>query len=113
MDGLDQERRELVGRLRSIIESAFQTPPPERSFEQQARAAASFPFRWNMALREVRRIAKRHGWEDEIDQALAAAGVPALKFMEPGQLERLLERLRLLEDVLYTPCDPPDAPPAR
>ncbi|HZF99245.1 MAG TPA: hypothetical protein VEY92_13620 [Pseudoxanthomonas sp.] len=113
MDGMDQERRELVGRLRAIIGSAFQAPPPEQSFEQQARPAAAYPFRWNTALQEVRRIARRHGWEDEINQALAETGVPALKYMEAGQLERLLERMRALQDALYTPCDPPDSPPAR
>lgn len=113
MDGLDQERRELVGKLRSIIEAAFQAPPPIQTFEQQARAAASFPFRLHTARRQIRRLAQRYGWDDEVDRALEAAGAPALKYLDPDRLEALLSRLRALEDCLHTPCDPPDAPPAR
>lgn len=113
MDGLDQERRELVGRLRVIIQAAFTAAPPHQTFEQQARAAATFPFRWHTALRQVRRIVKRYGWEDEIERALDESGAPALKYLDPHRLEMLLERLRALEDCIQTPCDPPDAPPAR
>ena len=51
--------------------------------------------------------------EDEIERALDEAGAPALKYLEPGRLESLLDRLRALEDCIQTPCDPPDAPPAR
>ena len=114
-----EEQRELVTRLRAILADAIPRITSqearfdqEMSFSQRARAAA-YPIRWANLIRQVRRLAKRYGWEEEVEQALERAGAPALKYLEPHQLEQLLERLQALEDCIQTPCDPPDAPPAR
>lgn len=82
-------------------------------WETRQRKAAVFPIRRANAIREIGRISVRYGWEAEIDQALMEAGVPAVKYLDADRLEELLVRLHTLVDCLQTPCDPPDAPPAR
>lgn len=114
------ERRLLVAKLRQIMGEAVPLAPvrdhaPLSGAELDAnhRKAAVFPIRRANALREISWLSRRYGWEDEIDRALALAGVPAVKYLDADALEALLAKLHALVDCLQTPCDLPDAPPAR
>ena len=114
------ERRQLVARLRQIMEEAVPLAPvrdhaPLTGAEMDARRrnAAIFPIRRANSLREISRLSRWYGWEGEIDQALARAGVLALKYLDADDLEALLGRLHVLVDALHAGCDLADAPPAR
>lgn len=65
------------------------------------------------ADREIRRIAKWYGWNDEIARALDLAGADSLEALPLAETDQLVDRMKLLEDCVQTGGDAPDAPPAR
>lgn len=110
----DQERRELVGRLRTLVSEAFSREPArDQDFEQPQRQAAAYPYRRRQAMREIGFLVDRWGWRSEVDQVLHETGANGLKSLDVDDLEALLKRLRRFEDALQTAADMPDSPPAR
>jgi hypothetical protein len=114
-----EERRQLVARLRQIMEEAIPvnsntqkrfTPP--RAPEPLDPSGATVSFRRAAVLREIRHLAALYDWQYVVDRALVAADAPALKYLDSERLELLLNRLQRLEDCLRTRCDSPEAPHA-
>lgn len=110
----EQERRELVSRLRTLIFEAFpREPAHNQDFGARQRQAAAYPFRRRQAMREIGYLVDRWGWRREVDQVLHETGANGLKSLDADELEALLKRLRRFEDALQTAADMPDSPPAR
>ena len=110
----DQERRELVSRLRAIIFEAFpRESARDQDFELRQRHALAYPFRRRQAMREIGYLVDRWGWRREVDRVLHETGANGLKSLDVDQLQALLQRLRVFEDALQTAADMPDSPPAR
>ena len=65
------------------------------------------------AIREIMRIANWYGWPGEVTRALDAAGAVSLHSLESSQLQKLLARMRTLEECVQNGGESPDAPPAR
>lgn len=63
--------------------------------------------------REITRIATWYGWNAEVARALDAQAVSSVSGLDEAAAERLLHRMRQLEQCAQEGYDPPDAPPAR
>ena len=83
------------------IEQGLQTPAP---LEQTPRARA---------IRDINRIAMRHGWASEIVAALDRAGVSYLAQLHDHEVHDLHHHMCHLVDCAQTACDPRDSLPAR
>lgn len=115
---------EKVTRLRQIMSEALPRPREEPA-EVQARSAFAY-YEVNApqplvleqthqarAIREVTRIATWYAWWGEVERALDAAGCGSLQSLAEEDLDRLVARMRKLEDCVQSGGDAPDAPPAR
>lgn len=65
------------------------------------------------ALREIARIATWYGWGAEVTRALDAEGVAAAGELSDDGIEKLVTRMKALEDCAQSGCDPDDMPSAR
>lgn len=64
-------------------------------------------------IREINRIAMRHGWGVEVARAVDHAGVSGLLAMNDEQVDELAVHMRHLVDCAESGCDLYDALPAR
>jgi len=107
-----QEQRQLVSRLRAILQDAVPRNHWETRLSDPA-PAMPVHLRRARARYEIQDLAARYGWQREVERDLFRLGAPSLKYLSQEQLDQVLVRLRGLEDCLQNTCDPPDGPPAR
>ncbi|HEY0503591.1 MAG TPA: hypothetical protein VGD42_08855 [Lysobacter sp.] len=113
-----------LAQLRQLVRDAVSVPRVVESTESQAKQAFQlYEFnatplyveqtRQARAIREVNRVATWYGLQAEVGRALDAAGASCLTGLGEEDLDRLVARMRLLEDCVQNGGDAPDAPAAR
>jgi hypothetical protein len=116
--------QDKVARLRQLMSEAVPKDPPPTAEVQALKLFQLHEFNSAPALildqsprsraeREIERIASWYGWTAEIARALDRRAAPCIAALADDDVDRLLDRMKTLEDCVREGLDCPDAPPAR